>query len=38
MGGLVWLFVTAAGYLLAGILGFRLGEQVAKRRGSLARY
>jgi hypothetical protein len=38
MGGLVWLLVTAAGYLLAGILAFRLGEHTAKRRGSLARY
>jgi ABC-type multidrug transport system permease subunit len=38
MGGLVWLLVTAAGYLLAGILAFRLGERTAKRRGTLARY
>jgi hypothetical protein len=37
MGRLVWLLVTAAGYLLAGILAFRLGEHTAKRRGSLAR-
>ena len=38
MGGLVWLVVTATGYLAAGILAFRLGEHTAKRRGSLARY
>ena len=38
IGGLVPLLATAAGYLAAGILAFRLGEQVAKRRGSLARY
>ena len=38
MGGLVWLLLTAAGYLLAGILAFRLGEHTAKRRGTLARY
>jgi ABC-type polysaccharide/polyol phosphate export permease len=37
-GGLVWLLVTAAAYLAAGILAFRLGEHRAKRRGSLARY
>lgn len=37
-GGLVPLVGTAAGYLLAGILAFRLGEHVAKRRGSLASY
>jgi ABC-2 type transport system permease protein len=37
-GGLVWLIVTATSYLLAGILAFHLGEQAAKRRGSLARY
>jgi ABC-type multidrug transport system permease subunit len=38
MGGLVWLAATAAGYLLAGILTFHLGERTAKRRGTLARY
>ena len=38
IGGLVWLLVTAAGYLTAGIAGFRLGEHTAKRRGTLARY
>ncbi len=37
-GGLVWVLVTAAGYLAAGILAFRLCERVAKIRGSLARY
>jgi ABC-2 type transport system permease protein len=38
MGGLIGLLVAAAGYLLAGILAFRLGEHTAKRRGTLARY
>lgn len=38
MGGLVWLLVTAAAYLVAGIAAFRLGEHIAKRRGTLARY
>jgi hypothetical protein len=38
MGRLVWLIGTAAGYLTAGILVFRLGEHTAKRRGTLARY
>jgi ABC-2 type transport system permease protein len=38
MGGLVWLLVTAAGYLTAGILAFGLGEHTARRRGTLARY
>ena len=38
MGGLVWLLVTAAGYLLAGIFAFHLGERAARRRGTLARY
>jgi ABC-2 type transport system permease protein len=37
-GGLVWLLVTAAAYLAAGILVFRLGERMAKTRGTLARY
>jgi ABC-2 type transport system permease protein len=37
MGGLVWLLATAAGYLLAGILAFHIGERTAKRRGTLAR-
>jgi ABC-2 type transport system permease protein len=38
MGGLVWLAVTAAGYLTAGIAAFTLGEHTAKRRGTLGRY
>jgi ABC-2 type transport system permease protein len=38
MGGLVWLLGTAGGYLTAGIAAFRLGEHIAKRRGTLARY
>jgi ABC-2 type transport system permease protein len=37
-GGLAWLLVTAAAYLAAGIIAFRLGERTAKARGSLARY
>jgi ABC-type polysaccharide/polyol phosphate export permease len=37
-GGLLLLAVTAVGYLLAGIVAFRLGERTAKRRGTLARY
>jgi ABC-2 type transport system permease protein len=37
-GGLVWLLVTAAAYLAAGILAFRLGERTARTRGTLARY
>jgi ABC-2 type transport system permease protein len=37
-GVLVWLAATAAAYLLAGILAFRLGERTAKRRGTLGRY
>jgi hypothetical protein len=37
-GGLVWLLVTTAAYLAAGILVFRLFDRVAKDRGALARY
>ena len=37
-GRLAWLLATAAGYLATGILAFRLGERVAKTRGTLARY
>jgi ABC-2 type transport system permease protein len=37
-GGLIWLAVTAAAYLAAGIVAFRLGERAAKTRGTLARY
>ncbi len=37
-GGLVWLVVTAAAYLTAGILAFRGLERVAKTRGTLIRY
>lgn len=37
-GGLIWLLVTSAAYLTAGILAFRLGERIAKARGSLGRY
>jgi ABC-2 type transport system permease protein len=38
MGGVVWLAVTGASYLAAGIAAFGLGERTAKRRGTLARY
>lgn len=38
IGGLVWLLVTSAAYLTAGLAAFRLGERTAKRRGALARY
>lgn len=37
-GGLVWVAVTAASYLIVGIAGFGLLERAAKARGSLARY
>jgi ABC-2 type transport system permease protein len=37
-GGLVWVLVTAAAYLAAGVLAFRLGERSAKRRGTLGQY
>jgi ABC-2 type transport system permease protein len=37
-GGLVWMLITAAAYLAVGILAFRLGEQTAKRRGTLGHY
>jgi hypothetical protein len=38
IGGLIWLLVTTAAYLAAGILAFRAGERAARIRGSLARY
>jgi len=37
-GGLVRMLATTAGWLLAGILAFALGERAAKRRRSLGRY
>lgn len=37
-GGLVWLLVTAAAYLAAGVLTFRLGERTARTRGTLGAY
>ena len=37
-GGLTWLLVTAAAYLLGGILVFRLGERTARTRGTLGAY
>jgi ABC-2 type transport system permease protein len=37
-GGLIWVVVTAAGYLTAGIAAFRAGERMARVRGTLARY
>lgn len=36
--GLVPLAATAAGYMAAGIAVFHLGEQTARRRGTLGRY
>ena len=38
VGGLGPLLLVSAAYLLAGIGAFILGERVAKRRGTLARY
>ncbi len=37
-GGLVWVLITAAAYLAAGIIAFRIFERAAKVGGSLARY
>jgi ABC-2 type transport system permease protein len=37
-GGLVWLAVTAAAYLAAGIIVFRVLERITKRRGTLGAY
>jgi ABC-2 type transport system permease protein len=37
-GGLAALLVTAAAYLTAGILAFRLGERAARTRGTLGAY
>jgi ABC-2 type transport system permease protein len=37
-GGLVWVAVTAAAYLAAGIIVFRVLERITKRRGALAAY
>ncbi len=37
-GGLVWLFVTAAAYLAAGIFAFSVGGRIAKGRGTLGSY
>lgn len=37
-GGLVWLLVTAAAYLAAGIAVYRLGSRAARLRGSLGSY
>ncbi len=37
-GGLVWLIVTAAAYLAAGITSFRVLERVTRSRGILAAY
>ncbi|MGH2532634.1 MAG: ABC transporter permease [Thermomicrobiales bacterium] len=37
-GGLVWLTATTVAWLVAGALAFHLGEQTAKRNGSLSRY
>lgn len=35
-GGLVWVIASAVGWMLVGILAFRLGERIAKRQGSLS--
>jgi hypothetical protein len=37
-GGLVWLIVTAAAYLAAGITAFRVLERITKIRGTLGAY
>ncbi len=37
-GGLVWVAVTAAAYLAAGLVVFRVLERVTKTRGALAAY
>lgn len=37
-GGLVWVAVTAAAYLVAGIIVFRVLERLTKIRGALAAY
>ena len=37
-GGLVWVMVTAAAYLAAGIVVFRVLERITKGRGTLAAY
>ncbi|ABL79520.1 MULTISPECIES: ABC-2 family transporter protein [unclassified Nocardioides] len=38
MGGLVPMLAASLGYLAAGIVAFKLGERVAKSRGTLGRY
>ncbi len=37
-GGLVWVAVTAAAYLAAGLVVFRVLERITRRRGALAAY
>jgi ABC-2 type transport system permease protein len=37
-GGLVWVMVTAAAYLAAGLVVFRVLERITKGRGTLAAY
>jgi len=37
-GGLVWVAVTAAAYLAAGILTFRVLERITRVRGTLGSY
>lgn len=37
-GGLVWQAATAAGWFVAGVTLFKLGERTAQRRGVLSRY
>jgi hypothetical protein len=37
-GGPVWVAVTAAAYLAAGLVVFRVLERITKARGALAAY
>jgi ABC-2 type transport system permease protein len=37
-GGLVWMAVTAAAYLAAGLVVFRVLERITKARGTLGAY
>jgi len=37
-GGLLWVAVTAAAYLAAGIIVFRVLERITRARGTLGAY
>jgi hypothetical protein len=37
-GGLLWVAVTAAAYLAAGLIVFRVLERITKARGALSAY